>query len=425
MKKLLLLALLLAAPLAAQETPFVVQKSDLMTLKQAPVAGGGGGSSAFSDITSGTNTTAAMDCGTGCTIAASGSGTITATAVPVGGISGLGAGVATWLATATSANLRTALSDETGSGVAVFNDSPSMIAPTFENDTIEAGSTLYKEDGDNGTSAIRVRGQESLPGSRVLRLPDPAPAPVTGTFPVTPVLGYENGEDQIYFHDEMVCGAASGTTEGAGCYRWKFDQTSATWATSGTYTGGWDATNPPGASRCTHDTTNDVCFFGNTSGASNQAMLLSDGWRWRFRTKFSAVSDATDNYTAWLGGTDSITDVNAPANGVAFSYNHATNSGHWTINVMDAAADTTADCGGSAIVADQWYKLEIWYEAGTGVHFYVDGAECTNSPINTDLPTSSGEEFSLKSKVYRTAGAATNRIWSIDYITFGPTPITR
>jgi len=49
------------------------------------------------------------------------SGTLTnATGLPVGGISGLGTGVATFLATPSSANLRTAMTDESGSGVLLF-----------------------------------------------------------------------------------------------------------------------------------------------------------------------------------------------------------------------------------------------------------------------------------------------------------------
>lgn len=50
----------------------------------------GGGSGAFSALTSGTNTSAAMVVGTGASIAPTGSGAITATAMPVGGISGVG-----------------------------------------------------------------------------------------------------------------------------------------------------------------------------------------------------------------------------------------------------------------------------------------------------------------------------------------------
>lgn len=70
---------------------------------------------------------------------------ISATSIPVTGITGLGtnvlgflqaalpSAVATWLATPSSANLRGALTDETGGGLAVFND-----APTFVNTVLGA-----------------------------------------------------------------------------------------------------------------------------------------------------------------------------------------------------------------------------------------------------------------------------------------------
>ena len=60
-----------------------------------------------------------------------------ATGLPVAtGISGLGTGVATFLATPSSANLAAALTDETGSGAAVFGTSPSLATPAI------AGATL-------------------------------------------------------------------------------------------------------------------------------------------------------------------------------------------------------------------------------------------------------------------------------------------
>lgn len=53
-----------------------------------------------------------------------------ATGLPVSsGISGLGTGVATFLGTPSSANLITALTDETGSGAAVFATSPTLVTP--------------------------------------------------------------------------------------------------------------------------------------------------------------------------------------------------------------------------------------------------------------------------------------------------------
>jgi hypothetical protein len=55
-----------------------------------------------------------------------------ATGLPVAtGISGLGTGVATFLATPSSANLRTALTDETGTGSAVFATAPTLSGPTI------------------------------------------------------------------------------------------------------------------------------------------------------------------------------------------------------------------------------------------------------------------------------------------------------
>lgn len=61
------------------------------------------------------------------------SGTLTnATGLPVStGISGLGTGVATWLATPSSANLISALTDETGTGAAVFANSPTLVTPAL------------------------------------------------------------------------------------------------------------------------------------------------------------------------------------------------------------------------------------------------------------------------------------------------------
>lgn len=47
----------------------------------------------------------------------------------VGSITGLGAGVATWLATPSSANLLAAMTDETGSGSLVFATSPTLVTP--------------------------------------------------------------------------------------------------------------------------------------------------------------------------------------------------------------------------------------------------------------------------------------------------------
>jgi hypothetical protein len=61
------------------------------------------------------------------------SGTLTnCTGLPVGtGISGLGTGIATFLATPTSANLNAAVTDDTGTGTLVFSNTPTLITPVI------------------------------------------------------------------------------------------------------------------------------------------------------------------------------------------------------------------------------------------------------------------------------------------------------
>ena len=88
------------------------------------------------------------------------SGTLTnATGLPIAtGVSGLGTGVATFLATPSSTNLRSALTDETGTGSAVFATSPTLVTPTLgvatatsiNGTTIPTSATLVKTS-DTGT----------------------------------------------------------------------------------------------------------------------------------------------------------------------------------------------------------------------------------------------------------------------------------
>lgn len=85
----------------------------------------GSGSGVFARVTSPTFVTPILGTPT--------SGTLTnCTGLPVAtGISGLAAGVATFLATPSSANLAAAVTNETGSGALVFATSPTLVTPTL------------------------------------------------------------------------------------------------------------------------------------------------------------------------------------------------------------------------------------------------------------------------------------------------------
>ena len=71
------------------------------------------------------------------------------------GITSLGTGVATFLGTPSSANLATAITDETGSGSLVFGTSPTIASPTFTSQSTFAAGTAtapaFTTTGDTNT----------------------------------------------------------------------------------------------------------------------------------------------------------------------------------------------------------------------------------------------------------------------------------
>lgn len=91
------------------------------------------------------------------------SGTLSScTGLPIStGVSGLGSNVAAWLADPTSAKLAAALTNETGSGVVVFDTSPSMTTPTI------AGATLS---GTIATGTSTVTGTPTFNGGPIFSI---------------------------------------------------------------------------------------------------------------------------------------------------------------------------------------------------------------------------------------------------------------
>ena len=122
------------------------------------------------------------------------------TGLPVStGISGLGAGVATFLATPSSANLATAVTDETGSGLLVFATSPSLTTPVLGTPT-SGNLSNCTADGTNAVGYLTIP-QNAQTGSYTLVLADSgksiyhaaAAAVATYTIPANSSVAYALG----------------------------------------------------------------------------------------------------------------------------------------------------------------------------------------------------------------------------------------
>lgn len=101
------------------------------------------------------------------------------TGLPVAGISGLGTGVGTFLGTPSSANLAAALTDETGSGAAVFASGASMSSLTITTGFTATGLVTFA---DIATAALATTSQYLSGASNVVV---PASVIYTAEVPLT------------------------------------------------------------------------------------------------------------------------------------------------------------------------------------------------------------------------------------------------
>lgn len=142
-----------------------------------------------------------------------------ATGLPIStGVSGLGTGVATFLATPSTANLASAVTGETGSGAVVFGTSPSIASPTLTSffGTPCTGNEFLQDISDTGAftcAAASGGGGGSGGGWATTSL-----SSIVHTYTSNPVLigGSATGTAEFYFNPATAQLTISSTTAAKG-----------------------------------------------------------------------------------------------------------------------------------------------------------------------------------------------------------------
>jgi len=209
-----------------------------------------------------------------------------ATGLPIStGVSGLGTGVATFLATPSSANLASAVTDETGSGPLVFATSPTFTSQVTLGTQSTTRGTLVLANTTAGSKAVTLQSSNSTAAAYTLTLP--AAAPVNGYYLQTDtngVLSWAAGggggggspggsNTQIQFNDSATFGGEAAFT---------YDKTTYTLGlgVASTTTGTFNLFNASSANAVSIKSGNNASAWSltlPTSGGSANYFLQTDG----------------------------------------------------------------------------------------------------------------------------------------------------
>ena len=273
------------------------------------------------------------------------------TGLPVStGISGLGTGIATFLATPSSANLASAVTDETGTGSLVFATSPTFVTPILGTPTSGTltNTTGFPAANLAGTALPSAIVTSSLTAVGTIATGTWNGSLITGTYGGT---GVNNGSNTI---------TIAGNLTHAGAFTQSFTATANT-----------AVTLPAGATASSNNLLSSATAVGIVTGTpSSTTYLRGDGtWATVSASGGSSISNGTSNVTVnSSGGTVTIATAGTTALTVDTSQNMGlgVTPSAWSSAYKSIEIGTVGNCvyGGASSNSEFGMVSAAYYNSG-------------------------------------------------------------